>query len=113
MIKLLGVATILGAFVLPPAHGQTLMQCEVLGTRGVGESAEVVYDQNNCRPVETRNVVGTETSGNSTRTIYGDRVLPALGGRQVYIMRFGDETTERGGVRYGAPLDGNPGTAGR
>lgn len=96
-----------------PAFGQTLMSCEVTGIRGSGENVEIVYNERNCRPVTSAEVLRADGTGDNATAVYGSSQRSALGGGPVYIMRFGNSSGERGSTHYGAPLDGNVGTVGR
>jgi hypothetical protein len=101
---------LVAALAASPAAAQTLMTCEVIGTSGSGENAQILYNENNCRPVTSAEVLGSTGTGSGSSTVYGSRQQPTLGGGPVYILRFGED---RGRAHYGPPLDGNPGTVGR
>ncbi len=101
---------LVAALAASPAGAQTLMTCEVVGTSGSSENSKIFYSENNCRPVTSAEVIGTMSTGNSTTSIYGNRQQPALGGRPVYILCFGED---RGRAHYGPPVDGSSGTVGR
>lgn len=107
---------LLAAAALPaatsPAAAQTLMSCQVQEVRGSGENVEIVYNMN-CMPVVGGDATRVESTGNGEyRVTYGNG-RPAFGGGPVYILRFNSEFGAPGETRYGAPLDGNPGTARR
>ncbi|WP_439599149.1 hypothetical protein [Falsiroseomonas sp.] len=111
-LPILAAAALAVSAAALPASAQTLMSCQVQEVRGSGENTEVVYNMN-CQPVVGGDATRVEATGmGEYRVTYGNG-RPAFGGGPVYILRFNSELGAPGETRYGAPLDGNPGTARR